>query len=182
MTALVLSPDVDNYFDQRMARQMLIQIPALLILGFIAGRYTLRFIEKVNENGITGLIIFIGSFLFWMLPRSLDLTVLSSTVDTIMHVNMLIAGFALGQSYPLLGFIIRMAVALLFISMLIVISMVYTNYSTLLCAVYTVEQQKEVGYYLFRGCGALLAGWVFWTIHTIKSVEKINDNKLRSFI
>lgn len=156
VAALVLvSPPLDPFLDAAMARHVLLQIPALFFLGFIAGRSNWISVKRYNLLGLAGLVFFIGSLLFWMIPRSLDAAVSDNRIDQLMHLNIIAAGWALSKSLPLMPVIMRVALGMYGLTMIISLGAIYSSYDALICAVYSIGQQKETGWYLFRIAAAL---------------------------
>lgn len=163
---ILVSPPIDNYLDVVMARHALIQIPSLLLCGYLAGIKinTLSF----NPYGLSGLIFFTGTLIFWMIPRSLDSTVLFNSIDQIMHLNMFVAGFFLRSSISLIPFMVKVVYLIQFIAMCAALGILYLSINSWLCAVYTIEQQKETGRGLLFISIAVFLLLIFWTIKTLK--------------
>ncbi|GMT48948.1 MAG: hypothetical protein IEMM0008_0487 [bacterium] len=168
VVGFIISPPIDNYLDANMMRHMTIQIPSLIFMGYFASRrLTGIHLSDINPYGLTGIIFFIGSLSFWMIPHSLDETILSNWIDMLMHVNMILAGFFLGKSIRLMPFVLRTAVSIYFIGMLLSASIIYLNYFSLLCASYTLEQQKETGLMLFWLSIGLILWLIVWSARSL---------------
>lgn len=163
---ILVSPPIDNYLDVVMARHVLIQIPSLLLLGYLAG--IKKDTSGFNPYGLSGLIFFTGTIIFWMIPRSLDNAVLFNSIDQIMHLNMFIAGFFLRSSISLIPFMVKGVYLIQSIAMSTALGVLYLNYPSWVCAVYTIEQQKETGRGLLFISAAVFLLFVFWLIKTLK--------------
>jgi len=143
--AILINPFVDPHFDREMARQMLLQIPALFWIGFSLGSRNSERNHFCDPNGLSGLVFLVGTVAFWFTPRSLDMAVIFDPVDQLMHLNFLVAGFLFAGSVRRMGSIIKIAAGIYALSMVLAMGMLYLTYDSLLCTTYTIEQQKEVG-------------------------------------
>ena len=158
----LITPPLDDYLDSVMSLHMLIQIPLLVVLGYVLKGKVKWNVESYNPYGLSGLILLIGTLLFWMIPHSIDMAVLLDRVDFIMHLNLVIAGFAFGQSHILMPFPLKAALAIYSLSMLITMGITYSNYESLLCATYSLEQQKELGFYILLLSPVGFVGLIIW--------------------
>ena len=150
----IVYPDIDIYLDSVMYRHLLIQIPFLILLGYMGGK---RFFKgsaptgierELNARGFSGLIFFTGVLIFWMLPLSIDSTVSSDLRDNLMHMCMLFAGILLASSERTAPPVLKSAYEIYFTAMIIAMGNIYAVYSELICASYTLEQQHQTGYFL----------------------------------
>ncbi len=159
-------PRVDAYLDERMSYHLIYQVGGLLLAGVLTGwlrakrhaghssAFTLKgkgidIRALTNPGGVSGLIFFLGTLLFWMIPRSVDLAVLDNRADYLMQANLFIAGYWLGQSLRRMPFVLKTAAGIYGLAMFYSMSHVYENYGSLLCAAYDLEMQKETGRRLF---------------------------------
>ena len=153
LTAIVY-PDIDIYLDSVMYRHLLIQIPSLILLGYLGGKRFLKgsaptgIERELNARGFSGLIFFTGVLIFWMLPLSIDSTVSSDLRDNLMHICMLFAGIFLASSERTAPPVLKSAYEIYFTAMIIAMGNIYAVYSELICASYTLEQQHQTGYFL----------------------------------
>ncbi|HMR05928.1 MAG TPA: hypothetical protein PKA88_09120 [Polyangiaceae bacterium] len=149
LVSLLLLPFVDSYLTETQPRFVLIHVPVWLVLGYLAGR-RFRVARGVawNPLGLTGLVFFLGSLAFWMIPRSVDAAALSPWIDQLLHANLLAAGFAFAWSVPVMPFVLRAAIGIYGASMIFALGMLYTHYSALLCGIFTLGEQKQTGQWL----------------------------------
>ena len=155
VTLAVISPLLKPFFIESMSRFMLLHIPLLVILGYLAARLFKLKLGGYNYFGISGLIFFAGSILFWMIPHSLDTAVFSNWGYQIMHLNLLLAGFLLARSIPSMTFVLKIAFGIYLIAMLLSLGILYVHSTALICATFSVEQQWTTGHYLLWICGIL---------------------------
>ena len=105
---LAVTP-VDDWLDRSMPRLVLVQIPAWILLGWLAGRALRGRQYAWNPHGLSGLAFFVGALGFWMIPRSIDTIGSSGLADQFMHASLLVAGAGLGLSASSLPFVARAA-------------------------------------------------------------------------
>ncbi len=87
-------------------------------------------------------------FLFWMIPRSIDLTQIYPSVNASYVISLFAAGCLLSHYLPLLPGVARVVYALYFSSMIVAFGLLYASQSTLLCSAYTLEDQHAFGWML----------------------------------
>ena len=87
-------------------------------------------------------------FLFWMIPRSIDLTQIYPSANALYVISIFAAGFLLSYYLPLLPGVARVAYALYFSSMIVAFGLLYAAQPTLLCSAYTLEDQHAFGWML----------------------------------
>jgi cytochrome c oxidase assembly factor CtaG len=150
-----VSPPVDAYLDGSMSRHMLIQMPLLAWLGYAAGQFRLISPLRLWSMPSAGLVFAMGTFLFWMLPRSLDTAVTVAWVDQLMHLNMLVAGWWLAFALPRLSFHTKMASGVYALAMTLTAGVIYAAAVVPVCATYSIRQQAAAGTLLFWIGGAL---------------------------
>jgi cytochrome c oxidase assembly factor CtaG len=144
---LLIAPPVDPFLDAVMRRHMELQLPALVLLGFMVGRGrpAPRWVAAINASGLAGLALALGSMAFWMIPRSLDAAVVDNTVDQVLHASMFSSGLALAWSLPVAPFALRITLAIHGVAMVGAMALVYSGFPRLICATYNLEQQRAVG-------------------------------------
>jgi hypothetical protein len=85
---------MNDWLSATMQRHQIIQLPAMFGLGFVLGTRFSRLNIKENFWGIS-VLIFTISFISWVLPRSIGNSVISTTFNRMMHLNMIVAGILL---------------------------------------------------------------------------------------
>lgn len=150
------SPPLDPWLDRSMPRLMLLEFPAWLLLGWLTTRRSDDILRRWDPRGATGLVIFLATQAFWMLPRSIDWIGASPLANQLMHASLLLAGATLGASLPSLSFVVRGALGIYAASMTFALGMLYSNYSALLCGTFDLSQQKATGRLLLMLSPAVL--------------------------
>ncbi|HMW65575.1 MAG TPA: hypothetical protein PK695_06270 [Chitinophagaceae bacterium] len=114
------------------------------------------------------------SFIFWMLPHSIDAAVIDIRFNRFMLLNMFAAGLLL---YPVLKYI-RFEVRILFLgmfaAMIIATGIALISFNILLCSAFNIEQQKETG------AGMIKAGVLFFFLALFvffKGIGKLSENE-----
>lgn len=149
LVALLGSPLVDPHLMRTQPRFVLLHVPLWIVMGYVAGRH-LRAVsrpraEPWNPLGLSGLVLFAGALAFWMIPRSVDSAALSRGVDQLLHASLLVAGFTLAWSMPIMPFVLRAALGIYGASMVLSLGALYTYYSALLCGTFTLAEQRQTG-------------------------------------
>ncbi len=161
--AVLAAPPIDDWLGGYMPRLLLIEMPAWVVLGWIAGRRARTRMWPWNPLGLTGLACFAGAIGFWMIPRSVDAVRTSEAVDQLMHASLLLGGAGLAASTALLPFVLRAALGIYAASMTFALGIIYTSYRALLCGTFDLPQQRTTGHWLLVACpfvvlGVLVAG------------------------
>lgn len=142
-----MSFSLNGWLSATMSRHQVFQLPAIFLLGLILGVNFSQLIIKDVYWGIASLIFIMASLTFWMLPRSIDLSVMNQSFNRVMHVNMLIAGVL--TMVALKGIVLE--IKILFLGMLSVMLVVtgftLRTFDILVCSSFNIEQQKETGLY-----------------------------------
>ena len=143
----LMSFPLNGWLSATMPRHQIIQLPVMLVLGLILGTNFSRLIIKDLYWGIAVLIFIMASLTFWMLPRSIDLSVLDHSFNRAMHFNMLFAGVLLMA--VLRGIILEIKILFLGMlsAMLLVTGFTLRTFDILLCSSFDIEQQKQTGLY-----------------------------------
>lgn len=160
LVGLLASPLADPHLIRTQPRFLLLHVPVWVLLGYLAGRHMRAGgsprAMPWNPSGLTGLVFFVGSVAFWMIPRSVDAAVLSHGADQLLHANLLAAGFALAWSVPAMPFVVRTALGIYGTSMTFALGALYTNYTGLLCGTFTLAEQRQTGHALYLLCPPLV--------------------------
>lgn len=147
LAALALvAPPLNHFLAASMARHVLVQMPALVVLGFLLGRRIRGTrLSAADPAGLAGLLCLVGAIAFWLLPRSLDLAVQSDLADQLMHLSLLGSGALFASGSRRLPFAVRGTAAILGVSMLFALGAFYSRSFVLVCSAYTLEIQQSAG-------------------------------------
>ena len=170
----LLSFPLNEWLSTTMPRHQIIQLPAMFGAGLILEIYFSHFNIKETSWGIAILIFIMSSFVFWMLPNSIDSAVNNSTFNRIMHLNMFISGILLLPVLRNILFEIKILFLGMLSAMVLATGITLRAFNILLCSSFDIYQQKETGLYLII-IGFLLFILTFITFFKA-TVKKANDN------
>ncbi|MBS1949095.1 MAG: hypothetical protein JST47_15140 [Bacteroidetes bacterium] len=143
----LLSYPLNDWLSLTMPRHQLLQLPAMFLLGIILNACCPNFEVKNISYGIAGLIFIMASLIFWMLPRSVDESVIHPNFNRTMHFNMLVAGFLTIAILRNTIFEIKIVFLGMVSAMLLATGVALRVFDMLLCSSFTIDQQKETGLY-----------------------------------
>jgi len=171
LPALLLLPRIDAIFSATMPRKALVETFLLLLCGAAASRlYPHR---RMASHAPAAVVAATLLLLFWMIPRSIDLTQILPSANALYVASLFAAGFLLSHYLPLLPKVASVAYALYFWSMIVAFGLLYASQSTLLCSAYTLEDQHAFGWMLvLLGLVAylfVLASMTRWLVPASKS-------------
>ena len=146
LPALLLLPRIDAIFSATMPTKALGESLLLLLCGWAISRLCPW--RRMASHAPSAVVAATLLFLFWMIPRSIDLTQIYPSANALYVISLFAVGFLLSHYWPLLPGIARVAYALYFSSMIVALGLLYACQSTLLCSAYTLEDQHAFGWML----------------------------------
>ena len=151
-----------------MTAQMLVQIPLLILVGWLLRNAVSERIQAViaswNSYGIAGLLLAMFGAAYWMLPRVLDAASSDPFAITAKYLTVpLLVGLPLSLSWPRMNFIVKGVLLVELIAMFFRLGWLYTTSPTRLCSNYLIGDQQRLGQYLLIIGGALLV-WTAWKL------------------
>lgn len=155
--ALLFFP-LNPWLSLTMPRHQVMQMPAALLLGLALGIASRRVNIAAPSWGIAVLVLAMGSLIFWMLPRSIDMAAIHPGLNRLMGANMLAAGFLIAITLRNMPFEVRIAFPGMLASMLLASGATLRSFSIQVCSSFTIEQQHETGLWLLLIGAALLIG------------------------
>ncbi len=136
---------LNSWFSETMPRHQLLQLPAMLILGIVAGWQFSKRIRPGISGSISIFIVVMASLIFWMLPHSIDRSVISPAFNRLMHINIFGVGFFCIPAIRNLILELRVLFLGMIAAMFIAAGYTLTSYDTLLCSSFDIIQQQETG-------------------------------------
>jgi hypothetical protein len=166
--AVLLVPSVRNALEASMPAQMLVQIPLLAAVGWLAlslvPESTRMRIARCNASGITGLLVASLASAYWMLPRLLDAAVADPLVDVGKYVSVpVLIGLPLALSWSGAGFVVRGVFLAEAIASLFRVGWLYRVSPVRLCSAYPLGDQQQLGLYMLV-LGSALFAVVAWKL------------------
>ncbi|HJV24035.1 MAG TPA: hypothetical protein VJ673_00040 [Aromatoleum sp.] len=162
---LLATPDARAWLEATMSGHMLVQIPLLAALGFVACRLLPDAWQEALLAAAGGPIPHVVVALFasswWMLPRALDEAFANLTVEAAKFVSLpALVGLPLALAWRRLGTIGHGFIWTNFISMLAVLGWLYIAAPVRVCNSYLVDQQESAGWLMVKLALLLFAGWL----------------------
>lgn len=132
--------------ESRMSLHMLLEFPALLVLGWALGRrWPAPWLRRVDAQGLLGATAASCVAAFWMIPAALDLSLLSGAMAVLKYASWTAAGALLAWGRERLSPV----VAAFFLGnaawMLATAGLLYRDAETRLCVNYLVPDQLVTG-------------------------------------
>ena len=161
---LLAFPQIRYILESRMALHMVLELPLLLVAGWAAAALAKdlakvgRRYDDLDFHGLLGTALLTSLSLFWMLPVSLDLSLLSIPVQLAKYGSWWLSGMALRRTWPRL-----VDESLVFFFgmmswMLATAGMLYQASETRLCVSYLFDDQLVAGRALVVAA-VLLGAW-----------------------
>lgn len=158
---LAASP-VRTAAEADMSLHMLVQIPLLIVAGWLAAGAAARppaWYRSVDEGGWVGILIAVLAASYWMVPRVLDAALVDMRFEVLKFVGLpLLAGAPLRWSWPRLSALGRGFVITNMLSMTAFVGWLYVAAPVRVCVYYLEEQQLAAGQMLLlatAGAGLL---------------------------
>jgi sugar phosphate permease len=146
LPATLLLPPIDSVFSATMPRKALAEPLLLLAAGWALSQlFTTRRFPMLAPFAV---VVATSLILFWMIPRSIDLTQIYVAANGLYVICLFVVGFLLSHSLPLLSGVAKTVYALYFSSMLVASGLLYASQSTLLCSAFTLADQHRFGWIL----------------------------------
>lgn len=163
----LILPPVSNLLESIMIIHMHMQMPLLVLSGFLMARFFLiRFpavFEKWNHNGIPGILLFLIIWFYWMIPKAMDEALTLQTVELFKFVSLpFLAGVSLCDSWRKLSHMGQSIVYIIFTLKFIVMGYLYVGIDEQICNNYLIIEQKTLGWgsFAFAAC-FILYGFQF---------------------
>ncbi|HZW20357.1 DUF1404 family protein [Noviherbaspirillum sp.] len=163
-----------GWLEATMARHMLIELPLLFAIGWLAvrsprsGETPLRW----NANSLPALFAAMLITAFWMLPVALDLAVLDARVGVAKALSMLVAGALTGAVWRSAGLVMQAFFIFNWTWMALTAGLLYQDAPQQLCSVYLSDQQPAAGRGMVILSLAVLGTWVAHAVHVLGLQEE----------
>lgn len=141
----LLSFTFNDWLSRTMPRHQLIQLPLMFLIGLVLG---IRFLWRKQISvswALAVLIAIMASFIFWMIPYSVDLSVINSSFNRLMHINMLLAGLLTVISLRNSILEVKIIFLGMMATMLTASGITLINFKILLCSSFNLAQQNQTG-------------------------------------
>lgn len=164
--AVALSvPPLRSFMEQSMAWHMVVQMPLLVLGGWLAGRAfapypLLRSLAGFNRFGLTGFMAAQVIVAYWMLPLAIDRAVVLPLADVSKLLTLFISGMVLADAFKRSPIVLQLFFMGYWVSMMAWLGFYFATTDLRLCNAYSLQSQSQTGWGLL-GLGAVLGiAWV----------------------
>lgn len=162
--ALLLVPALRQWLTASMWRHMVLQFPLWLVVGalLVAGLSPAARsrIARWNAYGISGLVGAGTVLAVLMVPRVLDLALVSAPLEAAKCTALLLAGAALRLSWKAAGLLMQGFFLGNMLPMTAVVGQLYIDSPLRLCNAYLLDDQARLGTWLVTAAALLALGWL----------------------
>ncbi len=164
LLALLLLPASRHALESSMWRHMLVQFPLLLLVGAGLVRMLPARVQagvaRWNAHGISGLLAVALVLAVLMVPRVLDLALLSVPVEAAKFAALVLAGAALRLSWRPAGWLVQGFFLGNVLPMMAVVGQLYIDSPVRVCNAYLLDDQTRLGQWLVSVAIAVALGWL----------------------
>ena len=164
MVVLLALPAARAALEASMWRHMVLQAPLWMLAGaLLAGGLGLRARARVarwNAHGISGLLYAALVLALLMVPRVLDLALVSPAVEAAKCAALVLAGAALRLSWRPAGLVVQGFFLGNVLPMTAVVGQLYIDSPTRVCNAYLLGDQDRLGQWLVSIAAALAVLWL----------------------
>lgn len=162
---LLAAPAARTALEATMSAHMLVQIPLLAAIGFIASRLLPErcqdWLLAAAGGAIPCVLLAIFASSYWMLPRALDAALANPLTEAAKFLSLpALVGLPLALAWRQLSVIGRGVIWTNAISMLAVLGWLYIAAPVRVCNSYLVDQQASAGWLMVTFAVMLFAGWL----------------------
>lgn len=180
LLALLLVPALRQWLTASMWRHMVLQFPLWMLAGawLVAGLPSAAraHVARWNAHGISGLVGTGTVLAVLMVPRVLDLALVSLPIEAAKCAALLLAGAALRLSWRAAGLVVQGFFLGNLLPMMAVVGQLYIDSPLRLCNAYLLDDQARLGAWLVTAAAALAVGWLakvaWWVVRRDVLVEQ----------
>ncbi len=169
ISAVALSvPPLRSIIEQSMAWHMVVQMPLLVLGGWLAARAApscraLRLPARFNQFGLTGFILAQLITAYWMLPLTVDRAIVLPLFDALKLLTLFISGALLADAYLRAPIALQLFFMGYLTSMMAWLGIYFATTDLRLCNAYSLQSQINTGWLLLTLGVALGAMWAACT-------------------
>ena len=157
-------PPLRHALEASMWRHMVLQFPLLMAAGaLLAAALPPRArgaVARWNAHGIAGLVLVACVLAVLMVPRVLDLVLVSAPVEAAKCAALLLAGAGLRLSWRAAGLVVQGFFLGNMLPMTAVVGQLYIDSPLRLCNAYLLDDQARLGAWLVTAAALLAVGWL----------------------
>jgi len=164
LLTLLLLPELRQWLTASMWRHMVLQFPLWMLIGSLLAASlspaALARVARWNAHGISGLVCAGAVLAVLMVPRVLDLALVSWPIEAAKCVALLLAGAALRLSWHVAGRVVQGFFLGNVLPMTVVVGQLYIDSPLRLCNAYLLDDQARLGQWLVAAAAVLAASWL----------------------
>jgi hypothetical protein len=165
VAASLSMPPLRSLIEQSMGWHMAIQMPLLLLSGWLAmgrigQRSSMAWWSAFNRYGMTGFIAALIVLAYWMLPLAIDRAVVLPTTDVLKLVSLWTTGAVLRHSFERAPAVLQLFFVGTAIPMAIWLGFYFASTDLRLCNAYSLQSQIQAGYAVVALAAAIGCGWL----------------------
>ena len=170
-------PPLRSLIEQSMAWHMLVQMPLLVLGGWLSMRClaalgSVGTLERWNRYGLTGFIAAQAILAFWMLPLSIDRAVVLPWFDLLKVASLFACGAMLRHSFERSPALIQVFFVGYAVPMMFSLGAYFAATDLRLCNAYSLESQMVSGQGLAILATLLGALWLVGTIRKLQASSR----------
>ena len=162
--ALLLVPAVRQWLTASMWRHMALQFPLWMLAGVLLAAglppAVRARVARWNAHGISGLVAAGTVLAVLMVPRVLDLALVSAPIEAAKCVALVVAGTALRLSWRAAGLVVQGFFLGNVLPMTAVVGQLYIDSPLRLCNAYLLDDQARLGQWLVGAAVLVAVGWL----------------------
>lgn len=173
LLVLLALPAARLALEASMWRHMVLQAPLWMLGGALLaaglGARARAGVARWNAHGISGLLLAALVLALLMVPRVLDLALVSPAVETAKCAALVLAGAALRLSWRPAGRVVQGFFLGNVLPMTAVVGQLYIDSPTRVCNAYLLDDQERLGQWLVGAAALVAALWlalVLWRVAT----------------
>jgi len=176
----LIIPPVATIMESIMAVHMHMQMPMLVIAGFLMARLFQikfpRFFDKWNCNGFPGILLFIIIIFFWMMPRTMDEALTKQNMELFKFISLpFLAGVPLRDSWRKLSSTFKNRIIILFTFLFLGMGWLYIYSPVQLCNNYLLIEQITLGWAFITTSIGMVVYLIYNSIVDRTKYEQVNN-------
>jgi hypothetical protein len=164
LLALLLVPMLRQWLTASMWRHMVLQFPFWMVVGALLAAglppVARARVARWNAHGISGLVGAGTVLAVLMVPRVLDLALVSTPIEAAKCAALLVAGAALRLSWRAAGLVVQGFFLGNMLPMTAVVGQLYIDSPLRLCNAYLLDDQARLGQWLVGAAALVAVGWL----------------------
>ncbi|MGM8215677.1 hypothetical protein ACLIA0_08870 [Bacillaceae bacterium W0354] len=176
MYVMLIIPPIRIYLESIMVVHMLIQLPLLIISGWLIGSFIVEKLKHTfdqwDSHGVAGIVLIIFITTYWMIPRALDEALISQTHEILKFISLPLVGFLIADSWKKIKALGKSFVFLNYLSMFVLMGWLYIDSPIQICNNYLVAEQQTLGWGFISLAIAMIVYFLHYVFTDHSTVEE----------